>query len=360
MEMSMHKYRSEGIEERTRLIYELGLQHDYHNISVSNNIIEAREEVAINRCKECIEYVITNGCEPPGDSQLGKWLRAMRVAYVHKTGSSIFYKSLLDIAISHGMPYFFYSTYIQNGIKNIIAIADYSNIHKFRPSYEHKNTQIRYLGQWVTRMRYAKSKKTNVHGVLAHGTFNSIYDEIAQMVGYPNMFNDNWESDFNTRYNTTAQIKFNNHRNDMYRKVIQFVKLHNKIPWSRSKNVDEKTLGMWLQRIKQHFDISKNSYKKLYERSVIDGIPNLFIVGDNEQTSINMCYEMIEYVTINNKYPTRISNSRLNRWLVGMRYTNKGSNDNIEYVLYPSIIKIIKNSKYPNMLNANWRDDLRK
>lgn len=184
----MKKYRSEGITERTKLIYDLGLQNDYFNITESN------KDVAIRNCKECIDYFNTHNHYPYASSndkyisKLNTWLHGMKKAKQGKK-SRIFYPILDQMAINAGLPDMFnLIDRKENAIQMLYKLIKFKQQLGIMPSVYANNSDEKQIAKWISHMRTAKKGGSP-------NKFYSELDDIAISHGLPNIFNSNWKDD---------------------------------------------------------------------------------------------------------------------------------------------------------------------
>lgn len=149
----------------------------------------------------------------------------------------------------------------------------------------------------------------------------------------------------------------------MCKKVIEFYTTNNRYPSAVSKNEFEKTMGVWLNSMRK---AKKGKGKHIFYISLISittecGLCDMFDIN-YESNSITKCNKTIQFVKLYGKYPVKRSKNYderiLGTWLCNMRKAKKGTA--IHNVFRPILNQMAIDSKYPNMFNANWRDDLRK
>lgn len=256
----MHKYRSEGIEERTRLIYELGLQYDYHNTTLTGEsyMVDITHKV----CDFMDKYHRTPSSKSKDryEATLGIWITNMKKR--KKTRKYVYYPIIESIASDRGYPnLFIYEDLQQNAIDMTYNVCKFVNEYNKITSQTSKDPYERKLSQWLNNMRNSIDGTNNYRGV-----FYPILEEIALKMGCPNLF---------------IRISDEQMSINMIHKICDFMDTYHKSPSQHSKDDNERKMGMWL-RNRRSFKYTNNVKKKLFYPIIETiacerGYPNLFL-----------------------------------------------------------------------------------
>lgn len=138
----------------------------------------------------------------------------------------------------------------------------------------------------------------------------------------------------------------------MCNKVIEFMNNNNR-PLRNEKNTEELILLNWLTNAKSVYKIT---YPCIVDIATNAGYPNLFDLIDLEQKAVDICNELIQFIKINNKVPSKESNDnnerRLGRWLSRMRQAKKhGLSRNRGSKFYPILDEIANTEGYSNLFS---------
>ena len=139
----MRKFRTEGIKRRTDIAYELGLQNNFKKI-----IVESREQIAIRRCKDYINFIDTKNRLPSQvgtdeiERSLGRWMNNQR-----SIGIDRIYKSVIKLMDRAGYLHLFDRRNSEvNQLKKCEMFIEYVKIHKKSPSEKSSNQSEKKLG----------------------------------------------------------------------------------------------------------------------------------------------------------------------------------------------------------------------
>lgn len=409
----MKKYKSEGIKERTNLIYELGLENDYHNIK------EDKETVAIRKLMEVINFYKSNGFIPRrssesiSETQLAGWIQRTALAYRGKGDPyTKFYPALLEILTQHNLPNIFELRYGEDAaIKKLMTVIEFMHKYNKIPLLNSTDKNEADMAKWIVSVRSRKKRG---------GLYYNSFDKITHDMGIPDLFNINKKNEnqlnkcmeliqfvksngtvpnqdasikeirslaswmyamkqfkikngglppyiqklieFHELHNLFDPVDWKSDNIDSCNKIINFYALHKKLPSSKGKHKFEKQLAAWIQTMKK----SKIQYPDKFDATLIlmatnAGIPNLFEYVDHKQNAIDTLYKLIDYVKNNNKYPVRKTEPSkeirsLQSWIAHMRNTKAGDTHR---TWYPELDQIAIEQGLPNMFNSNWKDDLK-
>lgn len=319
---------SENIKVRTQLAYTHGVYHlfDKH---------ESNEEIAVKSCKKYIKFMNEYGRKPRIQSSnneettLAMWgYRATSLNYVVK------YPVLNDIAINSGYPDMFIRLsnhqYHINKCNELITFITTNGTPPLRTS---KNINEKRLNAWTRAIKRTWNSKSNS---------NIPYEELLHMI---------------SPYNIEHLFQKNTPL-DTVKKIVEFTLKYKKFPYAKSTDPYEVSLAESRNNFRRKIKKNPESYKSLIQYANDNGCINLFEYVDKDAKNLNICNQIIEYLCLYNKYPTKRTNLTLSRWLDRARVTvSKGR---IYITLTENLIKLVSDAGYPNMFNANWRDDLRK
>lgn len=193
----MKKYKSIGVNARTKLIYELGLLNDYNN-----NM--SKEETAIKYTKDLCEFVVANNRPPKQikhtpEYELGIFFNAIRnlVKNPHKTRRTM-YQCYNDIPNEYGLSNLF-TTYLDEYNKtqrrlDITQLCEWIVINKRIPLYKREtnpdNIKMASICSYV-RKQYANNtlevdildiiNSYNIKDLLAIPKVNTLYDNTLKL-----------------------------------------------------------------------------------------------------------------------------------------------------------------------------------
>jgi len=105
-------------------------------------------------------------------------------------------------------------------------VKEYIDKYEKRPSKHDKNNNIRSLGKWITDQLYNYKKDLQI---MKNKEIRIIFKKLLD--------------DYKKYFKTDHEIW-----NEKYNKLIEFIIKYNKRPNTMSKDIDEKTLGIWLSR----------------------------------------------------------------------------------------------------------------
>jgi hypothetical protein len=227
----MRKYRSIGVNERTELIYSLGLQNDYNN-----SVIESKEETAIKKVTELCEFVVANNRPPKlikntPEYNLCAFFHSIRtlISTPNKT-RRIPYQCYNDIPNKYGVPNLF-TTYLDEYNKtqrrlDIIQLCEWIVLNKRIPLYKREtNPDNIKMANICSHVR--KQYRNNTLEVDTLDIINSY--NITDLLAIPKV---------NTLYDNTLTL-------------MQWIKQNSRMPTTVSKNKVEVYTGHILNKIRQ-------------------------------------------------------------------------------------------------------------
>jgi len=338
----MRKFKSIGIKERTDLIYTLGLQNDYHNIT------QSKEEILISNCIKCIDFfklhrrypyqTSTDACE----RSLAKWHASMRQKLKVYIDNNIPHV-LLELASKHKFPRLFHITDKEAiNIDICKKVIEFINTNNKYPYGESPDDYERRLGQWVSAMKSAKAGKG--HRVL-----------------YPSVVKLMIEAGHSTIF---ERVDLEAVAIDKCNQVINFIKIQGRHPSLKSYDRTEIMLCRWVNRMISAK--SSNSSKRHTFYSILDDMVNangcsgIFDKMDKKGIAIQRFNQVIEFIQKTGRFPSHESTNEyeksLNHWLTNKRCKNRA----VDKYILNCLIQLAIKAGYPNMFNSNWRDDLRK
>lgn len=200
------------------------------------------DEVWYSHLKELQLFITTFSKLPLEDAtneeekKLGKWSCHQKQQYKNKNGFTLNPEKLEA-----------WETFIKNNIIYLkpnyeIWLSKLDELRKFikekqkLPAYSSKNNIEKYLGQWLSTQKQNYKNKTE-----------NMKDE---------MYNSVWKS-FITEYD----IYFKDDWYDNYDALIEFIEKNNKLPRSKSNDVNEKQIGVWLHNQNPNYKEIKGSMK---------------------------------------------------------------------------------------------------
>ncbi len=171
------------------------------------------------------------------EKKLGKWLCHQKQQHKNKNGFTANPEKLEA-----------WETFIQNNIIYFkpnyeIWLSKLDELKKFiqtnqkLPAYSSKNNIEKFLGQWLsTQKQNYKNKTENMKDEIYNSVWKSFITE------NDNYFKDDWY--------------------DNYDALIEFIEINNKLPRSKSDNVNEKQIGAWLNNQNVNYKGIKGSMKE--------------------------------------------------------------------------------------------------
>ena len=182
--------------------------------------------------------------------------------------------------------------------------------------------------------------------------------------------------------------KFEEKSLDMCVEVIKYIDAHNTFPKITDESTQVRKLANWLTSMR---GAKSNHSKRILYPSVIQlaiecGYPELFnktkfrgsasqrmtrkeLYYSREGKAIKIWHELTEFIENYRIFPYRIYSkhkymyeeefystcNRLYHWMSSMRRANANKGTR---VLYPSLKKLVKSSRYSNIFTNHWKKDL--
>jgi superfamily II DNA or RNA helicase len=221
-----------------------------------------KEQIALDTCKQVIDYIDTNGKYPVYNSKdravakLGKWVTRIRAAKQGK-GKHIFYPSINQLVIDAGYPKLFDTiNKEQNALDACKQVIDYIDTNGKFPSTGSTNPDIAKLAGWVSKIRGSKQGK-------GKGTWYPSLQALADKAGLPNLFDS---------------IDKESIALSICKEVIEYYNINHKLPSNNKKNKITARLARWItseRRAKR--GLGKHIFYPSLEKLAIEsGLPNLF------------------------------------------------------------------------------------
>ena len=183
----------------------------------------------------------------------------------------------------------------------------YIDINGKRPVSTDKDKKIIALSQWICSQNRNFIKKKQA--MMIDEIYN-IWNKFINDDKYKNLFINRNERWFN-----------------MFNKVIEYININNKRPSNKSKNINEKQLGRWIQDQnkaypkKIHMMRIQEIYKVWTEFKNSDKYKIIFI--KDKEKWFNTFEIFKEYIKNYGKTPTEKEHSQLNHWLSTQKQTYK-------------------------------------
>jgi len=176
---------------------------------------------------------------------------------------------------------------------------------------------------------------------------------------------------------------------DLCTAVIKYIDIHHKFPAITDESPYVRKLANWLTSMRaSHNNKSKRliypSITKMVNDSKYPDLFNRIKTRDESKItrnsteyhlhrvrqSLDKFNELLAFTDVHGRYPFRITKDRIHsfpkdfcdtsnrlfHWMSSMRRANYGKGTR---VLYPVLIKAVKESNYPNIFNSNWKDDFK-
>lgn len=201
------------------------------------------DEVWYTHLKELQLFITTFGKLPLEDStneeekKLGKWLSHQKQQHKNKNGFTVNPEKLeaWETFIQNNIIYF--KPNYEIWLNKLEDLRNFIHTNQKLPAYSSKNNIEKYLGQWLSTQK--QNYKNNTE---------NMKDE---------MYNNVWKS-FITEYD----IYFKDDWYDNYDILIEFIEIYNKLPRSKSDNLNEKHIGAWLNNQNANYKDVKGSMKE--------------------------------------------------------------------------------------------------
>jgi hypothetical protein len=316
------------------------------------------DNIWMNKYNALAEYLTINNKLPKqSDDNFGKWLHTHRVAYKRNK------LSINRIELLNNLPLWIWDATIDiNAIwmNKYDALVEYITVNNKLPKYSDN-----VIGKWIVKQRQEyKNHKTTTDRIdllnkLPLWVWDSAnYDDIwinkyNELVEYltinnklPKRSNDNlgkWISVQRTEYKKnkmqTTRVELLNQLPlwiwdaanyddiwmNIYNELAEYITINNKLP----KQSDKK-FGSWIDNQRQEYKKNKMSINRV---ELLNQIPLWLWNGiDINAIWMNKYNELVEYLTINNKLPTR-SDINLGCWINTQRReykNNKTTTDRID------------------------------
>jgi superfamily II DNA or RNA helicase len=228
---------------------------------------------------------------------------------------------------------------------NLEQIINYINKNNKLPSQHNKNEIIKKLGFWLCTQ---KNNYKNNCNIMKDENIRKLWEDFTEK--YKQYFITNEEL---WKYNLEE--------------IINYINKNNKLPSTKSKDKEERFLGIWLGTQKQNYknnrDIMKyENIRNLWEH-FIEQYKQYFIA--NEELWKYNLEEIINYINKNNKLPTKTSKNeiikKLGNWLGDQK---KNYKNNCKIMKNENIRKIWEDfttKKYKQYFITNeelWKNNL--
>jgi len=195
---------------------------------------------------------------------------------------------------------------------NLNKVIDYIKENNKLPSSIDKDKNIKSLGQWLSHQKNNNNKNINIMK----------NEEIKK----------EWElfiNEYEHFFKSNEEIWY-----DTLNKVIDYIKENNKLPSTRDKNKNIKSLGEFINTQKQNYKKYEGIMKIKEIREEWEQFINEYehFFKSNEEIWKDNLNKVINYINENNKLPSSIdkdkNNASLGRWLSNQKKSYK-NNDNI-------------------------------
>lgn len=220
----------------------------------------------------------------PMEKMLGSWCTTQRQNYVK---NNLTYKQIK--LLNEICPYWYWNSDQKWEIKYLKVIQWLNDYKKF-PSTKSKNSSEKILGMWCIAQRVNKIK-----GVLS----DDYIKKLEKIQGWHWSLHDLWYSKF-------LELK-------------EWVNLYNRIPSSTSKNLIEKTLGLWCARQRVLYITNKLVETKI---KILDTIRQWYWSPADMWKKIYL--RVMKWIKMNNnKKPSETSTDPIEKSLAGWMKTQK-------------------------------------
>ena len=235
---------------------------------------------------------------------------------------------------------------------NLNKVKNYIDKYNKRPSNTDKDTNIKYLGRWISNQITNYNKKSQI--MKDENIYNSWYEFI----------NDSIYQEYFLNY---EEIWYNN-----LEKVKNYINEYNKRPSVENKDINIKQLGSWIStqitnyKKKSRIMKDKNIYNSWYE-FINDSIYQEYFLS-NEEVWYNNLEKVKLYINENNKRPSHhdknINIKQLGGWLC-KQVTNYNEKSDImkDENIYNTWYEFINDNKYQEYFLSNeevWYNNLEK
>jgi superfamily II DNA or RNA helicase len=299
------------------------------------NMFNTNYMIDINMIKyhQLVEYVQSNGAMPVYASELGQFVNLIRKnsdndEYMNATvikylQDANVYELIFDKIEFKGIEYTI-SEY-----KNILILNDIIEYYKLHGKYPTRLDADKYNGkmaQWLVNKRQQPDE--SIKYLL----------DFATKHGVPYIFGSNLIS--------------------RCYELIAFINDNGTLPTPLDKKLYE-----YISRLRNPRNRKASQYIDTYK--LLDDVDMSYVYDsrDYESEAIKMVQEIIDYVNAHNTYPSSSDEKTkiMGRWLIGKRMLAKKQSNGIKTrgSIYPRVLDLITKSQYPNMLNDNWKDDLK-
>jgi hypothetical protein len=220
--------------------------------------------------------------------------------------------------------------------ENKNKVEEYIEQHNELPSENSKDTNIKSLGKWILTQK--QNYKKNEH-IMRNEEIRIEWKTFIDK--YPHLFLSNEE------------IWFENKN-----KVEEYIQQHNKLPSSKHKDTNIKSLGLWISHQKNSYKkreyIMKNEEIRKEWESLIDKYPHLFL--SNEEIWFENKNKVEEYIQQHDKLPSQYSKDTNIKSLGLWISYQKNSYKKIEKLMKNEEIRIEWKTfieKYPHLFLSN-------
>jgi len=218
------------------------------------------------------------------EKQLGIFLSTRKKAKGGK-GNSLFYKSDQKIAESYGLKELFENTDLEaDSNERTHKLCKWIKENDKNPSQQSKNIEEKQLGKFLSTKKMAKGGKGN-------SLFYKSDQKIAESYGLKELFeNTDLEADSNERTH----------------KLCKWIKENDKNPLGKSKNIEEKQLGIFLSTKKTAKGGKGESRFYKSDQKIVEsyGLKELFENIDPEADSNEKTHELCKWIKENDKNPS--------------------------------------------------------
>ena len=322
--------------------------------------IEWRVKNWYDKLQKVKHFINKNKCRPSSTSKdkdekvLGSWISQQSMNYTKKNkimkDNEIYDKWTEFITDKRYKQYFISNN--DKWLNDLQKVKHFINKNKCRPSKHSKDKDEKVLGLWIGTQSKNYTKKTHI---MKYNKINDKWTKFITDKKYKEYFisnNDKWLNDL--------------------QKVKNFIDKKKCRPSSKSKNIDEKVLGLWISTQSQNYTKKTNIMKdiEIYDKwteFITDKKYKQYFISNNDKW-LNDLQKVKKFIDKNNCRPSSTSKNKdekvLASWINNQsnKYTKKNKIMKDKEIYYKWIEFIIdrKYKEYFISNNDKWLNDLQK